>query len=163
MRLYYITDSYIDYLRQFDPRIYTNKNETRPYVGIVLQINNVSYYVCLSSPKPKHLKMHNTKDFRKVAGGKYGALNFNYMIPVPSTELIQIDIQTIQDVKYRRLLQNQFNAIKSDWGAVQRIASELYSLCTKSADVVSASDQRIIDRCCDFKFLEQKCLEYCNH
>ncbi len=34
-KLYYISEQYIDYLRQFDTRVAYNKNKTRPYVGVV--------------------------------------------------------------------------------------------------------------------------------
>ena len=58
--------------------------------------------------------MKNGKDFRKINNGLYGAINFNNMIPVLDSALIEIDIANITDVKYRRLLQNQYNSIKSD-------------------------------------------------
>lgn len=50
--------------------------------------------------------MKNGKDFRKINNGLYGAINFNNMIPVLDSALIEIDIANIADVKYRRLLQN---------------------------------------------------------
>lgn len=83
MRLYRIKQEYIDYLRTEEPKVLENKNERRPYIGIILFINNITYYVPLSSPKNKYKTMKNTKDFHKIAGGVYGAINFNKMIPVP--------------------------------------------------------------------------------
>ena len=160
MKFYYVTDSYIEYLRKYDSRIYDNKAQSRPYIGIILTINNFNYYVSLSSPKPKHRKMSNSKDFRKINGGAYGALNFNYMIPVPESELILIDIAAIPDVKYRRLLQNQYNAIRSDWDNITATASNLYNLCIRSEAKLSAYDIRVKKRCCDFKRLEELCNEY---
>lgn len=58
--------------------------------------------------------MKNGKDFRKINNGIYGAINFNNMIPVLDDVFIEIDIANIQDMKYRRLLQNQYNFIKAD-------------------------------------------------
>ena len=57
----------------------------------------LKYYAPFTSPKPKHLKMKNGKDFRKIKQGEYGAINFNNMIPVPDSTLILIDIANIAD------------------------------------------------------------------
>ena len=40
------------------------------------------YFVPVSSPKDKHLKMKNLVDFMKLDKGALGAINFNDMIPV---------------------------------------------------------------------------------
>ncbi len=162
MKFYNITDSYISFLRQFDSRIYENKSQARPYVGVVLQINEYNYYVSLSSPKPKHRNMSNSKDFRKINGGVYGALNFNYMVPVPESELIDINIANIQDVQYRRLLQNQYSAIKNDWTRIVETAEKLYHLCECEDSELSSNDLRVKQRCCNFGELEQKCSVYSN-
>ena len=55
LNLYIVSDKYIKYLRQFDDKIYDNKEENRiherKYLGIVLAINNFNYYIPMSSPK----------------------------------------------------------------------------------------------------------------
>ena len=99
MKFYHVKDNFIAYLRQFDSKVSENKNESRPYVGIVLQIENIKYYAPFSSPKPKHRNMKNGKDFRKINNGIYGAINFNNMIPVLDSVLMEIDIINIPDVK----------------------------------------------------------------
>ena len=77
MRLYHVDDDYIEYLRQFDSRVYDNKNGTRPYVGVALTVEGMEYYIPMSSPKPKHDGMKNSIDFMKMADGqrKMGVLN----------------------------------------------------------------------------------------
>lgn len=54
LKLYSISDKYIQYLRNFDIKIYDNKEgrrvHTRKYLGVVLHINNFRYYVPFSSP-----------------------------------------------------------------------------------------------------------------
>lgn len=44
MKLYSVADKYIDYLRQFDYKVYDNKEDRRKvmrkYLGIVLTIND---------------------------------------------------------------------------------------------------------------------------
>ena len=39
LKLYYITDAYIHYLRQFDKKVPYNKRSSRPYVGVVYTYN----------------------------------------------------------------------------------------------------------------------------
>lgn len=56
LKIYYLKNDYIDYLRQFDNKVAYNKNSTRPYVGIVYRINEFNYFAPLSSPKSSILK-----------------------------------------------------------------------------------------------------------
>ena len=49
MKLYYVDEDYINELRNVDERV-LNKS-TRPYLGVVLSINDLNYFVPLSSPK----------------------------------------------------------------------------------------------------------------
>jgi GGDEF domain-containing protein len=50
------------------------------------------------------------------------------MIPVLDSALIEIDIANIADVKYRRLLQNQYNSIKADEKGILKTAENLRKL-----------------------------------
>ncbi len=54
-KIYSVSDTYISYLRESDPNVYSNKESnrthTRKYVGIVLNINDYHYFIPLSSPK----------------------------------------------------------------------------------------------------------------
>lgn len=59
MRFYYIAEGYIDFLRTYDSKVAENKKESRPYVGVVVQIENIKYYAPFTSPKAKHMKMKN--------------------------------------------------------------------------------------------------------
>ena len=153
-------EDFITYLRQFDTKVAENKNQTRPYVGIVLEVNSVKYYAPFSSPKPKHKKMKNGKDFRKINNGLYGAINFNNMIPVLDSALIEIDIANITDVKYRRLLQNQYNSIKADEKGILKTAEKLRKLIFDAETNLSAHDKVIKQRCCDLVLLEEKYIEW---
>lgn len=156
MKFYHIKEDFITYLRQFDTKVAENKNQTRPYVGIVLEVNSVKYYAPFSSPKPKHKKMKNGKEFRKINNGLYGAINFNNMIPVLDSALIEIDIANITDVKYRRLLQNQYNSIKSDEKGILRTAENLRKLLFDEERNLSEYDRIIKQRCCNLVLLEEK-------
>ena len=113
MKFYNIKDEYINYLKKYDAKVADNKKGKRPYVGVVLEIEGIKYYTPFTSPKEKHRKMKNTKDFRKINQGIYGAINFNNMIPVVESALLLIDIDAMEDSKYQRLLQNQYSSLKN--------------------------------------------------
>lgn len=55
LKLFNISDGYIEYLRQEHKHVYSNKehrrSHERKYIGTVLTINNYNYFVPLSSPK----------------------------------------------------------------------------------------------------------------
>ncbi|WP_296685358.1 type III toxin-antitoxin system ToxN/AbiQ family toxin [Treponema sp. UBA3813] len=160
MKFYHIKDDFITFLRQFDQKVPDNKNESRPYVGVVLEIETIKYYAPFTSPKLKHKKMKNGKDFRKINNGIYGAINFNNMIPVLASALIEIDIANITDVKYRRLLQNQYNYIKADESAILRTAETLRKMIFENENDLSEHDKIIKQRCCNLPLLEKKYCEY---
>ena len=160
MKFYHIKDDYIVFLRQFDSKVSENKNQTRPYVGIVLEIDTIKYYAPFSSPKPKHRKMKNSKDFRKIHKGIYGAINFNNMIPVLDDALIEIDISNIPDVQYRRLLQNQYNSIKADEEGIMKTAANLRELIFDDENNLTEHDIIVKQRCCNLQLLEEKYTEW---
>ena len=160
MVFYHIKDAYVSYLRGYDSKVPENKGQRRPYIGFVVQIGNLEYYALLSSPKKKHLKMKNTKDFRKIGGGKYGAINFNNMIPVPIAELLYFDIQKEPDINYRNLLQNQQRLITADENEIIKTAKNLRTLVLKADENLTPQDIKVKQRCCDFALLEVKCMEY---
>ncbi len=160
MKFYHIKEDFIAFLRQFDSKVAENKNQSRPYVGVVLEINSVKYYAPFSSPKQKHKKMKNGKDFRKINNGMYGAINFNNMIPVLDSALIEIDIANISDVKYRRLLQNQYNSIKADEKCILKTAENLRKLIFEDENNLSEHDRIVKQRCCNLVLLEEKYIEW---
>lgn len=99
--------------------------------------------------------MKNGKDFRKIQGGEYGAINFNNMIPVPDSVLRLIDINNVPDRRYRRLLQNQYRAIQADSEEIIRIATRLRRLVMMEDEQLTSFDKRIKERCCNLKILEK--------
>lgn len=104
--------------------------------------------------------MKNGKGFRKINNGIYGAINFNNMIPVLDEVLIEIDIANIPDIKYRRLLQNQYNFIKADEKGILKTAETLKILIMQDERNISEHDKITKQRCCNLKVLEEKFREY---
>ena len=155
MRLYYITDEYAKYLHDYDSKVELNKNQGRPYIGILFELDDFKYFAPLTSPKPKHLKMHNSLDFRKINDGRYGAINFNAMIPVPDGESILIDIDSIEDFKYRSLLKRQFKFIRDDEKDIINTARKLRRMLFKTDDELNPIERKVKPRCCDLQVLEK--------
>lgn len=155
LKLYYVSDKYIEYLRMFDTKVAYNKRKTRPYVGIVCRCNDCDYFVPLASPKPKHLNINSKAvDIYKIKGGELGVLNINNMIPVNEVELTEV-LPTIQDEKYKILLQKQITCINNDKSNLYKKITFFMHLYYKG----NLSNQ-ILQRCCNFPLLEEKKKEY---
>lgn len=157
LKLYYIEDEYIDYLRQFDKKVAYNKNKGRPYIGVVYSHEGSDYFVPLHSPKEKH-KLINDKavDIYKIEDGKLGVININNMIPVPMNVLSEV-LPTIKDIKYKTLLENQLSFLNNNKRALYEKISWFIFLYRKGR-----LNQRILSRCCDFQLLEKKMCDYQN-
>ena len=154
MELYTISEEYINYLRKFSKNVKYNKNESRPYIGVVLEINEYNYFAPLGSPKLKHIEMKESLDFIKIEKGELGVINLNNMIPVPKDNITNIQINTLSDEKYAILLENQLRWIERNEESIISKSFKLYKLITTKENTVFHK------RSNDFKFLEEKYLEY---
>ena len=54
LNFYIIDEDYINYLSKFDNHIAYNKNQKRPYIGVVIVVEEHYYFAPLFSPKAKH-------------------------------------------------------------------------------------------------------------
>lgn len=156
-----INTKYCDYLRKFDNKVSYNKNdkELRPFVGILFKIEECEYFAPLSSPKSKHLKMKNTVDFYKIKNGELGAVNFNNMIPVMKENYTLIDLNkealTVSEMKYQKMLKEQLSWLNKNFIQIKNKSFKLYQLYNSGK-----LSNNLKSRCCDFKLLEEKCIEY---
>lgn len=153
MKLYTISEEYINYLKQFSENIKYNKNESRPYVGIILEINGHNYFAPLGSPKPKHTKMKESMDFIKIDNGQAGVINLNNMIPVSLECVKQIDF-SLYDEKYVGLLKKQAIWINKNSPKIKSKTLKLYNF------IVTRENTIFHKRSNDFRLLEEKSLEY---
>ena len=155
LKIYYIDNDYIDYLRKFDQKVPYKKNKTRPFGGVVYRFHNHDYFAPLASPKPKHLIMNNNAiDIFKIDNGTLGIVNINNMIPVPFECLTEL-LPTISDEKYKNLLKKQLTFINDK---KQELMSKVKVLYTRYEKNELSDKQKI--RCCDFHLLEEKCEKY---
>ena len=160
MKLYNITNKYVDYLKNFDAKVPENKDSKRPFVGVIFTIDGNNFFAPLSSPKPKHIKMKNGADFHKITSGHQGVINFNNMIPIPNTELILIDIHSIPDENYKNLLNSQLRFINSNQEVLKKKAEKLYQLVTSDDSILSNHQLQVKKRCIDFSLLLEQCKLY---
>lgn len=157
LKFYILDKTYYDYLAQFDHRIMniSDNKSHRPFIGIVFSIDGVDYYAPLTSPKPKHIKMKNQADFFKINGGRYGAINLNNMLPVIQSAVSLLDFgelpcTTEGERQYKNLLLNQYRWCQKNSDDIIKKAETLYHLMEDHPRAA------LINRCCDFKLLEEK-------
>ena len=131
--------------------------EKRPFVGIILKINNINYFAPLSSPKEKHKKMKNNIDFLKINDGRDGVINLNNMIPIPYQYYYKIDIsdEIKKDKKYGLILKYQIKWCNTNLERIVNNAEKLYNLI-----INNKANLNIKKRCCNFKSLETKLNQY---
>ncbi len=161
LKIVRVNSEYCDYLRKYDNKVAYNKNEKelRPFIGILFKIDVYEYFAPLSSPKTKHRNMKNTLDFLKIKDGELGAVNFNNMIPVNEDNYVLINLNkrklNEQEIKYQNLLKEQLKWLNKNYNQVKNKSFRLYELYNNEK-----LPQNIKQRCCNFKLLEEKCMEY---
>ncbi len=155
LKIYYIDNKYIDYLRKFDNRVAYNKTKARPYIGVVYTFNNQTYFAPLSSPKSKHLTMNkNAPDLFKIKEGELGIVNINNMIPTPISCLTEV-LPLVKDKQYKKLIIEQTTYLNDNKKRLMNKVKKFILQYNKNY-----LPKGIMDRCCDFNLLEEKCREY---
>lgn len=160
LKLYYINGDYIKYLKSFDHRVqnnYDNNIHQKPYVGIVLTINDKYYFAPLTSPKEKHLKLKNSDPtlFKIQDNHKfYGVVLLNNMIPINIDLVHKINISTLEDKRYQDLLNREYEIISKYEDKIKQKAHILYN------SVITKSNHYFCHVSCDFQQLEIACDRY---
>lgn len=166
---WYIADKdYISYLKQYDDKV-ENINysaKLKPYIGIVVNINEFNYYVSISSAKLKHYKIKEGMDFIKImqADKIIGVLNLNNMVPILNEKIQILNYREIDKYRefetekekrlYISFLSFELNLINQKVEKIRKNATKLYN------EKINNPNSNISKRCCNFKLLEEKCVEY---
>ena len=177
LKIYSISDAYIEYLRAHNPNVYSNKvqnrNHTRKYVGVVIELAGYKYYIPMSSAKDtdyqiagaaKVIKKSIVPIMRMVIKNSKGekelkgTLRISHMIPVPETELELYDLDNEPDDKYKDLVQNEVVFIRKHREKIIANAQLLYR--QKKANDQTAG---YIKAALDYSSLEQLCDIYKKH
>ena len=166
---WYVADKkYVNYLKNIDNRVgnIDYGDNLKLHIGILITINKCNFYVPVSSPKEKHLKMNNTLDFHKISNENelYAVINLNNMIPIPSKYVTKLKYNEIDKFRvfsnekekndYIYLLQNEKRIIDNLSEILKNKAKKLYRKVKFNPNSLLAK------RCCDFKLLEEACLKY---
>jgi protein AbiQ len=170
--IYTVDPAYLEYLHQADCEVYYSpacKNGRKPFVGMLVGIENYHYFTPLTSARKKHARWPNVSKeyflvYEKVPAGRLfpadvlkpfsseenlhilSVLDLRKMIPVPEGFCRQIDFKS-QDSKYRKLLEKEFEFCSGVQASVLRRAEELY-LEQKHTGMVYKTH-------CNFSLLEQ--------
>ncbi len=163
LNFYIIDNDYIKFLSKFENHIAYNKNEKRPYIGVVLIVEEHYYFAPLFSPKQKHKTYKNNLTFFKIINEKtknnLGIIRFSDMIPVPEDCVYLLDMKN-KSYGYKRLLSEQYSYINKPNNRQKIIekAEKIYHIVTNNKN--SKVSKFYKDLSCNFKLLEEKCLEY---
>lgn len=157
LKLYRVNIDYIKYLYKYDNRVQYNpsKGDTytqrRPYLGVVLHVNQFNYFVPLEHPRETHKKMKNNIHIFKIHNGRYGILGFNNMIPIKEEELIEFDINK-ENITYKQILISQYRFCNKHIKEIKEKAIKTYE---------KSKENKFLKKvCCDFKLLEEKMKYY---
>ncbi len=175
MKLYEIDSQYMEYLYKVDSKvlIHNSGNHQRKFIAIKVLINGYKYFVPLSSPDKRdyyndqdgHKKVQFTRvpTIKRIFNGNptvesyLGKLLFNNMIPVPEGCYHEFNIFLEKDLKYKRLLINQVQVLRSfkNQEDILRRAQIVYKLKKRKS-----SYNYIKLATVDFELLERNCDEW---
>ena len=156
MDFYRIDEAYNSFLQEYEtekrgltrvPNI-RYSDRTKFAFGAVLEINEIKYYVSVSSFSNRQ----EANILIRVPGDKQeikGSLRFNYMIPVPDECLTRLIIRDVEDANYRSLLNKEYRFCTSNEERIRKKANTIYDM------VVNNRKQILTDNSCDFKILEE--------
>ena len=150
---YYIDNEYIKYLQKFDDKVpnvgYSSHNKF--VCGTVLKVNDVDYYVPLSSNK----NIYRTSLPIKIDGQVIATLRFSFMFPANKSVLQFIDFNEVakKDFSYSKLLEKEWRFCISNEQKILNKANKIYKIgCNPNHQFYSL--------CCDFIKLEAAAKEY---
>ena len=155
IQIVWLNENYINFLREFDKKVRFNKNESRPYIGVLFTVKDVEYFAPLASPKDKFKKRKNDVDFMRIDAGKLGYINFNNMIPVASSAVLPRKIEDIQRSDYKKLLYKQLGWLRKNEDEIIYKATKLYKSYKNRT-----LRPNVYERCCNFFLLEKKMKGY---
>ena len=128
LSLYYVDMKYVRNLSKVSDKVPSVSpqigKENRPFLGVITVVDNKSYCIPISSPKPKYRRIKSPIDMIKVFDESrrgedhqfflIGVLNLNNMIPVSLEVIKEVDItihgnDSPETKHYKELMQNQLS------------------------------------------------------
>ena len=148
---YEIDEAYLSYLNQFDNKVTITNNSNYKYnkffCGIILNINDLNYFVPVSSFK----KQQQTNFLIIDKNRPISSLRLSFMIPVKDGFYKPANFLNF-DTKYQDLVKAEIKFCNQNKSDIYNKALEVYNKALKN--------KFFSKLCCNFKLLEEKCLEY---
>ena len=135
LQWYIANKKFVKYLKSFDNKVENidYQNNLKPFIGIIINVNNFNYYVPISSPKKKHYKMKEGIDFIKIKQKDriLGVLNLNNMIPILDKDVQLLKYKKIEQyrlfktekekIMYISLLNTELKIINSKYEEIKKM------------------------------------------
>lgn len=161
--LYTIDQEYLKYLYSFDTEVYYSpkyEGSLKPFFGIIVIIDNISYFIPITSAKEKHKKWKNVSNehfliyefIKKNTINVLAVLDIKKMIPVPNNCYNKISFEIINDKKYRSLFQKEYEFLLKRREKIVNKVNKLYKK-QKETNIVNSKH-------CDFTKLENAMKEW---
>ncbi len=183
MKFINIDSNYIKKLNLACPEVYYKSvgYDNKPYIGILINEENRTYVIPLSSAKEKHKNWKNINQecylvYEYALKSKMGDADIWVQDDVESMVkhiMAVIDIKKMIPVKsgvYKDINLNKENADTPETVKYKDLMNKEYSFCLKIAEDLLMKANRLYNSqmatgkvkkfCCDFKLLEQVCDTY---
>lgn len=176
--LYNIETDYLRYLNEIEPEVQFTQDkdyEQKPFLGILVTIDTYSYFIPLTSGKPKHAKWKNVgpahyliyeqvkktelrrrdifKSISETDALKiFAALDLKKMIPVRDGLYSRIDFAALADKKYADLLEKEYRFCQKLQDGILSKVTQIYREQKETG--------KVYPMYCDFTKLEHACDQY---
>lgn len=154
-----VEKSYLQYMHNFDWRVSVKFNG-RKFVGVINEINGFNYVIPLTSQTTAKRKAEGKKKRSAlittfISDGKEEIANllYNNMFPAPMEVLERVKI----DPEVDTYLENENRYIRKKWPDILSKAKKVF---IERYDEKSKNKAFLEKQCCDFKKLEEKCIEW---
>lgn len=167
LKLYYVNLKYVRNLHRVDSHVPSispqEGKQNRPFLGVIVMVNNAKYCIPLSSKSAKKNKdfdsVRENITLRKIRdnnGKVLAALNLNNMIPVRDEYITEIElkIRSVDSVsvkQWKKLCVKELDWCQINQAEIERLANELHH---KYCSGESFHKRKI---CLNFPALEKEC------
>lgn len=163
---YLIDSNYVDFLKkaELDTRGFTcvpnihYSSRDKFFYGTVMQKNGMNYFVPVSHnaiPDKNAIIITGKKRNSKSKPHVYGSLRFSYMLPVPNQMLKKLKISELESEDRKRAVNDELAFCRRNRDKIKQQAHKTYD------SILSSCNSKVAKNCCDFKLLEQACIEFC--
>ncbi len=175
--LYYIDLKYIRNLSNTDNNVMSispqRGKDNRPFVGVIVLVNDAEYCIPLTSPKDKFKNKKSQIDFIKIFDESrrdennqfklIGVLNINNMIPIADAVITKVDLAIHKNdspniIRSKILMQKQLAWCRNHVDTITNRAQKVYDLVVYTPD----KNKNLTRRSSRFSALETELEKYLN-